>query len=361
MRAAVCHAFNEPLRVEEVQLRGPGPGEVSVRLAACAICHTDLAYMQGAWGGDLPAVYGHEAAGVVEEIGESVRDVAPGDHVVVTLVRFCGRCRQCLGGQPALCEQLWDFPLSKSSRLTAADGTTLVQGVRTGGFAERVTVHDSQVVPVPSDLSLEAASLLACGVITGVGAVVNTAKVEVGSTVVVFGTGGVGLNIVQGAVLAGARQIVAVDLLDNKLESAAIFGATHTLNPIRDDVVGEVLKLTDGRGADYAFDAAGAIAAIEQGAKLIRRAGTLVLVGLPPSGSSVQLDAEKIADNALRIIGSKVGSACPQVDIPELVGLYLQGRLKLDELISGRWPLEKINDAVAPAEQGQALRALIVF
>src|SRR5438128_701061 len=214
MKAAVCHGFGEPLRVEEVELRRPGLGEVSVRLAACAVCHSDIAFMQGAWGGELPAVYGHEAAGVVEEVGEGVRAVAPGDHVVVTLVRSCGRCPQCLRGQPALCEQLWEFPLSKSSPLTGIDGLPIHQGIRTAAFAERVTVDASQVVSVPPDVSLEAASLLACGVVTGVGAVVNTARVEVGSTVLVFGTGGVGLNVVQGAVLAGAQLIVAVDLLD---------------------------------------------------------------------------------------------------------------------------------------------------
>jgi S-(hydroxymethyl)glutathione dehydrogenase/alcohol dehydrogenase len=361
MRAAVCRAFNEPLQIEDVELRPAGPGEVTVRLAACAICHSDVAYMQGAWGGDLPAVYGHEAAGVVEEVGDGVREVVPGDHVVVTLIRYCGRCAQCLRGEPALCEQLWDFPLSKSSPLATAAGEPLTQGVRTGAFAERVTVHGSQVVPVPHDVSLEVASLLACGVITGVGAVVNTAKVEVGSAVVVFGAGGVGLNIVQGAVLAGATTIVAVDLLDYKLAAAGAFGATHTFNPTRDDVVAEVRALTGGRGADYAFDAAGAIPAIEQGAQLIRKAGTLVLVGLPPSGVPMRLDAEAVADGALRIMGTKVGSARPQVDIPELVGLYRQGRLKLDELITGRWPLEGINDAVAAGEHGETVRSLIVF
>jgi S-(hydroxymethyl)glutathione dehydrogenase/alcohol dehydrogenase len=361
MKAAVCRAFGEPLLIEELELRPAGPGEVTVQLAACAICHSDVAFMQGAWGGDLPAVYGHEAAGVVEEVGEGVREVAPGDHVVVTLVRYCGRCGQCLRGEPALCEQLWDFPLSKSSPLTTSDGLSVSQGVRTGAFAERVTVHGSQVVPVPHELSLEAASLLACGVITGVGAVVNTAKVALGSSVVVFGAGGVGLNVIQGAVVAGASSIVAVDLLDGKLETAKRFGATHTLNPTRDDVVAEVRSLTGGRGADYAFDAAGAIPAIEDGARLIRKAGTLVLVGLPPSGRSVQFDAETVADSALRIIGCKVGSARPQVDIPELVRLYLQRRLKLDELITGRWPLEQINDAVAAGENGDAVRSLIVL
>jgi S-(hydroxymethyl)glutathione dehydrogenase / alcohol dehydrogenase len=361
MKAAVCHAFGEPLRLEEVELRAPGAGEVSVRLAACAICHSDIAFMRGAWGGELPAVFGHEAAGVVDEVGDGVLAVTPGDHVVVTLVRSCGRCAQCLRGQPALCEQLWELPLSKSSPLTCADGGSIHQGIRTGAFAERVTVDASQIVPVPPDVSLEAASLLACGVVTGVGAVVNTARVEVGSSVVVFGTGGVGLNVVQGAVLAGARLIVAVDLLDNKLEAAARFGATHTLNPSRDDVVAEVLRLTGGRGADYAFDASAAIPAIEQGARLIRRGGTLVLVGIPPTGAAVSFDAVAIADGALRILGSKMGSVRPQLDIPALVGLYLQGRLKLDELISGRYPLERINEAVASADRGEALRPVITF
>jgi Zn-dependent alcohol dehydrogenase len=361
MKAAVCHAFGEPLVVEEVELRGPATGEVTVRLAACAICHSDVAFMHGAWGGDLPAVYGHEAAGLVEEVGEGVRAVSAGDHVVVTLVRSCGRCAQCLRGQPSLCELLWEFPLSKSSPLAGADGAPIHQGLRTGAFAERVTVDASQVVRVPEDLSLEAAALLACGVVTGVGAVVSTARVEPGSSVVVSGVGGVGLNVVQGAALAGARLIVAVDLLDAKLDAAGAFGATHTLNAGRDDVVSEVLRLTGGRGADYAFDASAAVTAIEQDARLIRRGGTLVLVGIPPTGKTVTFDAVAVADGALRIMGSKMGSVRPQLDIPRLVDLHRQGRLKLDELISGRYPLGEINEAVASAGRGEALRPMIVF
>jgi Zn-dependent alcohol dehydrogenase len=294
-------------------------------------------------------------------VGEGVNGVGEGDHVVVTLVRSCGSCAQCLRGEPALCERLADFPLSQHSPLTAADGTSIHQGVRTGAFAEHVTVDASQVVRVPHDVSLEAASLLACGVVTGVGAVLNTAKVEAGSTVVVFGTGGVGLNVVQGAVLAGAEQIVAVDLLDAKLDAATRFGATHVLNPTRDDVEEDVRRLTGGRGADYAFDASGAVAAIEQGAGLIRRGGTLVLVGLPATGTKISFEAASIADDAVRILGSKVGSVRPQVDIPALVDRYREGRLKLDELISGRWPLDEINDAVASAGRGEALRPVIVW
>jgi S-(hydroxymethyl)glutathione dehydrogenase/alcohol dehydrogenase len=360
VRAAVCHAFGEPLRVEEVELRGPGVGEVGVRLAACAICHSDVAFMHGAWGGELPAVYGHEAAGVVEEVGEGVSGITPGDHVVVTLVRSCGRCPQCLRGEPTMCERLADFPLTRHTPLSA-NGTPVQQGLRTGAFAERVTVAASQVVPIPEDVPLEAAALLACGVVTGVGAVANTAQVELGSSVVVFGTGGVGLNIVQGAALAGAREIVAVDLVDTKLEAAVRFGATHTLNPLRDDVVVEVRTLTGGRGADYAFDASGAVPAIEQGARLIRRGGTLVLVGIPATGTTVPFAVDEIADGALRILGTKMGAVRPEIDIPRLVDLYQQDRLMLDELISGRWPLEGINDAIASAERGEALRPVVVF
>jgi Zn-dependent alcohol dehydrogenase len=317
--------------------------------------------MRGAWGGELPAVYGHEAAGVVDAVGDCVQGVEEGDHVVVTLVRSCGACRQCLRGEPALCERLPDFPLTRHSPLSSSAGKTLHQGLRTAAFADRVTVHSSQVVPVPQDVPLEAASLLACGVVTGVGAVVNTARVEVGSTVVVFGCGGVGLNVVQGAALAGAEAIVAVDLVDTKLGAARSFGATHALNAGRDDVESEVRALTRGLGSDYVFDASGAIPAIEQGVSLLRRGGTLVLVGMPPSGATIQLEAEGIADNALRIVGSKVGSVRPQLDIPRLVGLYRHGRLKLDELISGRWPLDAVNEAVASAESGEALRQLITF
>src|SRR5438132_664442 len=328
MRAAVCRAFGEPLVIEDLELRAPSTGEVSVELAACAICHSDVAFMHGDWGGDLPAVYGHEAAGVVAEVGPGVRAVAPGDHVVVTLVRSCGRCGLCTRGQPALCEDLAAFPLSRDTPLRTRGGEPVQQGVRTGAFAERVTVDASQVVPVPKDISLEAASLLACGVITGVGAVVNTARVEPGSAVAVIGTGGVGLNVVQGAALAGARAIVAVDLLEDKLAAASRFGAT----------AGFLAAEADGAGEfDYVFVTAGAPSAVEQGLRLLRRGGALVLIGIPANGVTVPFDPGAIADGSLRVLGSKMGDARPQRDIPAFVELYRQGRLELDELIPGRW------------------------
>ena len=358
IEAAVCRAFGEPLTVEELELRGPGPGEVGVRIAACAICHSDIAYMRGAWGGALPAVYGHEAAGVVEEVGDDVDDVRPGDHVVVTLIRYCGRCRQCLHGLPSFCERWPKMAISQHPPLTTPAGEPVFQALKTAAFAERVTVHESQVVPVPADIPLESASLLACGVLTGVGAVLNTAQVETGSSVGVVGVGGVGLNCVQGAVLAGAGLIAAVDLIDHKLDAARTFGATHAFRA--DDVAPAVDDLTEGRGLDYVFVAAGAGAAVDQALTLIGTAGTVVLVGLP-TGARVQIEPESMAEHGQRVLGSKMGSARPQLDIPALVGLYLDGRLKLDELVSGRYALADVNEAIASADRGEALRPVLVF
>ncbi len=361
MRAAVCREFGAPLRLEELELRPPQADEVRVRLRACAVCHSDILMLRGAWGGDLPAVYGHEAAGVVEEVGPGVLTVETGDHVVVTLVRACGRCASCLRGEPSLCEDWPLLPISQRSPLATRDGEVVAQGLRTAAFAESALVHVSQVVRVPRELALECAALLACGVVTGVGAVLNTARVEVGATTAVIGAGGVGLNVVQGARLAGAAVVLAVDLLESKLAAAASFGATHTVQAGRDDVAREVASLTSGRGLDYVFVAAGSTAAVEQGLELLRRGGMLVVVGMPPSGAKAAIEAERVADHGLRIVGSKMGSARPNLDVPRLVELYRNGRLKLDELVSGRYALEDVEEAVASSERGEALRSVIVL
>jgi len=360
IQGAVCRTFGEPLAVEELELRGPGPGEVGVRVAACAICHSDVAYMRGAWGGPLPAVYGHEAAGVVEEVGPGVDDVQAGDHVVVTLIRYCGRCRQCLRGLPSFCERWPQLPISQHPPLTTPAGEPVFHALKTSAFADRVTVHASQVVPIPRDIPLESASLLACGVLTGVGAVLNTAQVETGSTVGVVGVGGVGLNCVQGAVLAGASLVVAVDLIEHKLDAARTFGATHAFRAGEEDVAHGVGELTEGRGLDYVFVAAGAGAAVEQALTLVGTGGAVVLVGLP-TGAHVQIEPESMAERGQRVLGSKMGSARPQLDIPALVELYRQGRLKLDELVSGRYALADVNEAIASADRGEALRPVLVL
>lgn len=359
MKAAVCRAFGEPLIIEDVDIAAPQAGEIRVQIAACAICHSDILFADGAWGGELPAVYGHEAAGIVEEVGAGVSNVVPGDHVVVTLIRSCGHCHYCAQGVPVACDAT--FPLDRESPLRASDGAAVGHGLRTGAFAEYAVVDASQAVVVPKDMAFENASLLACGVITGLGAVTNTAQVPSGSSVVVIGTGGVGLNSVQGAVLCGATTIIAVDLSDEKLEAARLFGATHTINSVGRDVAEDVRSITGGRGADYVFVTVGAKAAFDQSYGLMARTGTVVLVGMPASGVMSQIDPGTIASQSQSILGSKMGSARIQIDIPNLVTLYQQGRLKLDELISDRYPLVRINEAIASVKRGEALRNVIVF
>jgi S-(hydroxymethyl)glutathione dehydrogenase/alcohol dehydrogenase len=356
LKAAVCHEFGKPLVVEDVELDPPNAGEIAVRVAACGVCHSDIASVEGAWGGQLPAVFGHEAAGVVEEVGGEVDGIAVGDHVVVTLVRSCGRCPFCAEGQPALCEAT--FPLDERSPLHTRDGREIRQGIRVGGFAESVVAHASQAVAIPDDVPLASACLLGCAVVSGFGAVVNTAQAEAGSSVVVIGTGGVGLNCLQGAAVAGASPIVAVDVVASKLDVARAFGATHAVEA--SDASEAVRDLTGGRGADYVFVAVGARGAVEQGLSLLRRGGTLVLVGMPAAGVTAELDPTALAHDGQRILGSKLGSTRPEIDIPMLVELYREGRLKLDELVSGRSPLEEINESFASAVRGDVLRNVIV-
>lgn len=361
MKAAVCRAFGAPLVIEELRLDPPERGEVRVRVAACAICHSDIAFAEGAWGGTLPAVYGHEAAGVVQEVGPGVSSLRPGDRVAVSLLRSCGRCYFCARGEWHLCEL--EFPADRKGRLHTDDGEPVLQAMHTGSFAEEVVVDESQVAIVPASLSLDVASLLGCGVITGVGAVTDRAAVTEGSSVVVIGTGGVGLNTVQGAVLAGAKEIVAVDTSPDKREAAVTFGATHTVDPAAGDLATQVRALTGGRGADYVFVTVGRGDVIEQGLGYVRRGGALVAVGMPASGETFNVVAVDFVHDDMRILGSKIGSGSGRLAdaIPRLVRLYEEGRLKLDELITARYPLERINEAIAAASDGTTLRNIVVF
>jgi len=359
MKAAVCRAFGQPMTIEDVQVAPPGAGEIRVRLAACAICHSDIFYADGAWGGDLPLVLGHEAAGIVESVGEGVTTATPGDHVVVTLIRACGECPSCAVGMPVTCGA--QFPLDAATPIRTTAGEALGHGLRTAGFAEMVTVDHSQAVVIPKDIPLDSASLLACGVITGFGAVANTAKMEAGATAAVIGTGGVGLNSIQGAALNGASIVIAVDVADDKLVAARAFGATHTINSRTEDLTAAIHALTEGRGVDYVFATVGVKQAIAQCFGIAAPGGAIVLVGMPPSGDMVDMDPGTVAALNQRILGSKMGGARIQTDIPYLVALYRQGRLKLDELITGRYPLDQINEAIASVKRGEALRNVIVF
>ena len=359
VRAAVCRDFGQPLVIEEVTLAEPGTGEVRVAVKACAICHSDVMYADGAWGGTLPAVYGHEAAGIVEATGDGVANVNTGDHVIVTLIRNCGHCHYCAGGSQVLCEQL--FPLDEESPLSDASGTPVTHGLRTAAFAEKVVVHASQVIQIDRDIPFDVASLLACGVITGYGAVANTAGVRPGDTVAVIGCGGVGLNAVQGAAIAGARTVVALDLADDKLDAAKGLGATHVVNVARDNARQAVLDVTSQRGVDFVFVTVGAKQAFDSAFDYITKSGCVVIVGMPPSGVTSTYDPETVASWNQKIVGSKMGDSRIDRDIPILVAHYRGGRLKLDELITARYPLDRINEAIAATKNGEAIRNVILF
>lgn len=359
MKAAVCREFGKPLSIEDVDIDTPMAGEVMVRVKACAICHSDVHCVRGDWGFEAPLVAGHEAAGLVVETGPGVRALRDGDHVVVSLMRSCGHCFQCRRGKSNCCETR--FPLDRETRLKSRDGRPVFQGIKTAAFAEYVVVDQSQLVKVPESLAFEAASLLACGVITGVGAVVNTARVEAGSTVAVIGAGGVGLNSIQGAVLCGASEIIGIDLREDKLEACRRFGATRTIDASRDDPVDKVLALTAGLGLDYAFVTVGSARAASQASQMVRPGGTTVIVGMPANDDvDVTFNAHQLAmDRSVK--GSLMGSTRLATDVPRLIDLYHNGRLKLDELISGRFALHDINDALDMTERGEAVRNVILF
>jgi S-(hydroxymethyl)glutathione dehydrogenase/alcohol dehydrogenase len=359
VKAAVCYEFNKPLLIEEVKLNAPGKDQVMIRAAATAICHSDIHDIKGELPGKVPFVGGHETAGWVDEIGADVRSVKVGDAVVVSLLKSCGRCFYCTSGLPHLCPEVMTPP--KTPTLRTSGGEPLVPKGNIGGFAEYVLVDESQVVKVPPDLPLDRACLLACGVSTGFGGVVNRAQVRPSSSVVVVGTGGVGINAIQGAAYVGAFPIVAVDVLDDKLQTARAFGATHTVNATRPDAVDAVRQMAWGRGADYVFVTVGSIAAIRQGFAMSGRRGKTVIIGLPPVKDTLTFSPLELIASERTLTGGFMGSANLQIDIPHLVTLYQRGRLKLDELITGRYPLARINEAIASTEQGGALRNVVVF
>jgi S-(hydroxymethyl)glutathione dehydrogenase / alcohol dehydrogenase len=352
-RAAVCHRFGEPFSLEDVSLSGPREGEVRVQLEACAICHSDVAYADGAWGGSVPTVLGHEACGLVAETGPGVASLRPGQRVVVSLIRHCGACGRCRSGEPALCTAA--FGLDERSPIALAGGGRIAQGLRCGAFADEVVVHASQVVPVPRHLPAASLSVLGCAVLTGVGAAERAGAVRSGDTVVVLGAGGVGLNAIQGAVIAGAGRVIAIDVADEKLAAARVFGATAAVNARTADPAAAV------EAADVVIATAGSARAVEQGLALLRRGGTLVVVGMPASGEEARFDPTQLAHDGMRIVGTKMGSARPADDIPRLVALYEDGRLKLDELVTATYPLDRINEAADAMRRGEAIRNVIVF
>lgn len=357
IKAAVCHEFGAPLTIEEIDLRAPERGEVEVTLDAVAICHSDISFASGAWGGSLPAVFGHEAAGRVSSLGDGVRGLEIGDSVVVTLIRACGSCPSCASGKPTVCETSYD---GNQGPIRTKDGGSLFQGMAAGAFAEKTVVDQNQIVKIPGHIPKQSAALIACGVITGVGAVVNAAGLRAGQDVVVIGAGGVGLNAIQGARIAGARRIVAVDMSDEKLAIARSFGATDGVlatgqKPWRAAIAAM------GRGADAVIVTVGAIPAYDDAPRYLAPSGKVIMVGMPHSGAKSIYEPVLLAASAKGMVGSKMGDVVIQRDIPWMVDLYEQGRLKLDELISGRWTLDQINEAIEDTKSGAAKRNVIVF
>ncbi|MFD3191165.1 Zn-dependent alcohol dehydrogenase [Sedimentitalea sp. HM32M-2] len=358
IKAAVCREFGAPLMIENIRLAAPGPAEVEVTLDAVAICHSDISYADGAWGGHLPAVYGHEAAGLVTATGSDDTGFSVGDSVVVTLIRACGTCPTCASGRPTICETPRD---DVAGPIVTTDGTPLLQAMACGAFAEKVVVHRSQVVGIPADMSKEAACLLSCGVITGVGAVVNTAGLRAGQDVVVIGAGGVGLNAIQGARIAGARRIVAVDMTEEKLDIAKSFGATDGVLASDPKPWKAARQALGGRGADVVLVTVGAAPAYDAAPRYLGWGGKAIMIGMPHAEANASYNPMGMSYQGQGLIGSKMGDSVIQRDIPWMVDLYRQGRLKLDELISGRWTLEQINEAIADTKTGGAKRNVIVF
>jgi len=359
MKAAICYEFSKPMVIEDVTLREPGKGEVKIRVAATAICHSDIHDMKGEMPGGLPFIGGHEVAGYIEKLGDGVTYIKVGDPVVVSLLASCGKCYYCVTGTPHLCLHRFDAPADP--RVRNKKGQSLELKGNIGGFAEYVVVDESQIVKVPKDMPLDRAALLACGVITGFGGVVNRAKVRPFQSVVVMGAGGVGINAIQGAAYVGAYPIIAVDVLESKLKMAKDFGATHMVNAKNEKAVDEILKLTDGRGTDFVFVTVGSVAAIKQGMSFTGLRGTTVMIGLPNYKDQVSLTPLDMITTEKNLIGSFMGATNLKIDIPDLINLYQTGKLKLDELITGRFPLDKINEAMALTEKGEGLRNVIMF
>ncbi len=364
-RAAVIYAPGEPMRIEEVELDPPHEHEVQVRMVAAGICHSDYHVVSGELRTYLPMALGHEGAGVIEAIGPGVTTCKVGDHVVLSFIPTCGSCPACTAGHANACEKAataTSGPLLDGTFRMHRDNADIGQFCQVGSFSERIVASDLSVVPVPDSYPLNRAVLLGCGVPTGVGAVLHRAKVAPGSSVMVVGCGGIGSNIIQGAVLARARIILAVDIHDFKLEYARMLGATHTLNSTREDPVEVARELTGGRGMDYAFEAISSPATIGQAYRATGKNGTLVVVGLTPfTEKSIPISPLDLVLSQKTIMGTLYGDSQPRNDIPNLLKMYRAGKLKLDELVTRTYTLDQVNEAYADLLAGRIIRGVIEF
>jgi alcohol dehydrogenase len=364
MGASPPYAISKPLVITTVDLAPPGREEVLIKIVAAGLCHSDLSVINGDRPRPMPMALGHEAAAIVEEVGEGISDLQRGDHVVVVFVPSCGHCAPCAEGRPALCEPgaaaNGAGTLLSGARRLARDGEPLNHHLGCSVFAEYATVSRHSLVRINPEVPLAEAALFGCAVLTGVGAVVNTAQVRMGASVAVIGLGGVGLAAVLGAQAAGARQIIAIDLADDKLRQALALGATQTVNAGDGDAAEQIRALSSG-GVEFAFEFAGSIRALELAYRVTRRGGSTITAGLPPASAVLPLPAVSLVAEERTIKGSYIGTCVPSRDIPRYIDLYMQGRLPVDKLLTGRLTLDQINHGFDLLHEGKAIRQVVVF
>jgi len=358
MKAAVFHGPNKPLTIENVEVAKPIGREVLVHTVASGVCHSDLHFVDGYYQFPTPAILGHEAAGIVEAVGPHVTEFKAGDHVIACLSVFCGHCSYCLTGRTHLCQSRPVRTPQEPPKLTW-NGAPVNQFANLSAYAEKMLVHENGLVKVRDDMPLDRGALIGCGVTTGVGAVLNTARVEAGATVAVYGAGGVGLAVIQGARIAGAGMIIAVDVFESKLAKAKELGATHTVDSSKVDPVKAIRELTNG-GVEYAFEAIGLKKAAEQAFECIRPGGTATVIGMIPVGQKLELEGSVFLREK-RIQGCSMGSNRFKVDMPKYVDFYQRGLLRLDEMITRRGRLEDVNEAFRAMKAGEVARTVLMF
>ena len=360
MKAAVLYEANQPLVIENINARKPGPREVLLNTAYAGLCHSDLHFMEGLYPHPMPVVLGHESAGIVEQVGSEVSYVKPGDHVITCLSVFCGTCEQCTSGRPVICTNTdVKLPPGKAERLSSSDNKHLHTFVNLSSFAEQMLVHENAIVKIQEDMPLDRAALIGCGVITGFGAAVNTAGVRFGDTVAVIGCGGVGMAAINGAHVAGASRVIAIDTNPVKLQLATKIGATDSINPNDGDPVEQIKEMTKG-GVTHAIECLGLKKTAEQSFEMLAVGGTATIVGMVPFGEKIELHGFDFLRER-KIQGSSMGSNRFRTDMPRLIELYLQGRLHLDDWISDTIKLEEINDGFKAMKEGRSIRSLIDF
>ena len=359
MKAAVLREVGKPLTIEDVQISKPGPNEVLIRTAAAGVCHSDLHFIEGSYPAQMPVVLGHESAGIVEQVGSEVRTCAPGDHVITCLSAFCGHCEHCLTGHMSRCQSPETKRQAGEQPRLSQNGGTMNQFINLSSFAEQMLIHQHACVKIRKDMPLDRAALIGCGVTTGVGAVIQTSQVRPGETVAVIGCGGVGLACINGAAIAGAGRIIAVDVVGSKLNLAKHFGATDVVNAKDGDPVAQVMEMTKG-GVHHAFEAIGLKTTAEQAFRMLARGGTANVIGMIPLGTKIELDGFAFLGER-RIQSSAMGSNRFPIDMPRLVDFYMSGKLKLDEMISQRIKLAEINGAFDELKRGEVARSVILF